>query len=327
MFNRQMRSALTALTAAGVMVCSVGSVLSQDRLTPVKLTVIAPGTNYAQFSLAKSEGIFAKNGLDVEFIKVDTANSGIASAISGSAQFAFTGPNVVDAAASGIPIVAIYSLANVSIAQVCGHESIKSAKDLIGKSVAVPNRGSAPDVTFRIWLQNQGVKEDQLTIRNINAGTPAVMAAAASGAVQAFALNPPRCYLNAKSGYHVLADLGSTGMAYFNAGVAVSRDYLEKNRDVVRRFVRSLDDARKLFKQNREVAFRAIADQDKVTDSTVSDQVWNFYKKYWADPPAVSQEAMLQAIKYSSSERTRKEGPRMVSKMFDNSVVEEVTKK
>jgi ABC-type nitrate/sulfonate/bicarbonate transport system substrate-binding protein len=182
-------------------------------------------------------------------------------------------------------------------------------------------------VTFRIWLQNQGVSEAQLTIRNINAGTPAVMAAAASGAVQAFALNPSRCYLNAKNGFRVLADLGSTGMPYFNAGVAVSRDYLQKNRDVIRRFVRSLDEARRLFKGNREIAFKAIADQDKVTDPAIADQVWAFYKKYWADPPSVSNEAMLQAIKYSSSERTRNEGPALVSKMYDNSIVDEVTRK
>lgn len=35
---------------------------------------------------------------------------------------------------------------------------------------------------------------------------------------------------------------------------------------------------------------------------------------------------MLQALKYSSSERTRTEVPAMLGKMYDNSVVEEVIK-
>jgi ABC-type nitrate/sulfonate/bicarbonate transport system substrate-binding protein len=258
---------------------------------------------------------------------LDGARASLAAAVAGSVQFAFTGPNIVDAVVAGIPVVAIYALDNVSVGQVCAHNDIKNAKDLIGKTVTVPNRGSAPDVTFRIWLEKEGIDDSKLTIRNISAGTPAVMAAAASNQVQAFTLNPPRCYLNEKAGFHVLADLGSTGMKYFNAGVAVSRDYLTEHRDMVEKFVASLDEALKLFKQDKNVAFEAIEQQDKVTDPDVRQRVWEFYKKYWADPPSVDRDAMLQAIKYSSSEKTRRLGPAMVEKMYDNSVVEGVLKK
>ena len=332
MFRPMRLSWITLSMSALAMGCfaagTTGLASSQGgKLTPIKATIIAPGANYAQLSIAKQRGLFAKNGLDVEFIVVDTANSGIASAISGATQFAFTGPNIVDAVASGIPIVAIYSFDNVSVAQVCALTSIKSVKDLAGKVVGVPNRGSAPDVTFRIWLESQGLGESQLTIRNINAGTPAVMAAAAAGQIQAFSLNPPRCYLNAQAGFHVLADLGSTGMPYFNAGMAVSRDYLKKNRETVRAFVAALMEAKALFKKDRAIAFEAIKDQDKVKDPEVAAQVWEFYKKYWADPPTVSQDAMLQAIKYSSAEKTRSNGPSIVTQMFDNSVIESIVKK
>jgi len=293
-------------------------------LTPVKLTVIPPGANYAEFIVAKAQGIFAKNGLEVELVSVDTVPAGLAATVSGNTQFAFAGPNIVDAVPAGLPVVAIFAIDNVSVGQICALEVIHSAKDLVGKVVALPNRGSAPDVTFRIWLQNAGVSETEVTIRNIDTGTPAMMAAAMAGAVQAFTLNPPRCALVAAAHFKVLADLAATGMKYFNAGVAVSRAYLTQHRDIVERFVASLYQAERLFKESREAAFAAIADQEKTTDPEIQAQAWAFYKKFYADPPAVSEEGLLQAIKYSSSEKTRTAGPAMVKAMYDNSIVEGV---
>ncbi len=62
------RCRIAALGTGGTLLLTVAAA-AQSNLTPVKLTVIAPGTNDAQFTLARSEGWFVKNGLDVEFIK------------------------------------------------------------------------------------------------------------------------------------------------------------------------------------------------------------------------------------------------------------------
>ena len=324
MSNWVVRCGLGLALGLAVLAPAAAALAQSEPLIPVKATIIAPGSNYSQLAIAKDEGIFAKHGLDVEFVTVDTANSGIASAVSGATQFTFTGPNLVDAVVAGIPIVAVFAIDNVSIAQVCTKTEVNSAQDLVGKIVGVPNRGSAPDVTFRIWLRDQGLDDTQVTIRNINTGTPGVMAAAAAGQIDAFALNPPRCYMNESAGFKVLADLGSSGMPYFNAGIAVSKDYLTNSRETVKKFVAALEEARQLFKDNKEIAFKAISGQDKITDTAILEQVWAFYNQYWANPGTVSADALMRAVQESSAEATRQGGEALVSSMYDNSVVEDV---
>lgn len=320
-------AALAAAVLAGAL-CAGSAAADAPRpgLIPIKVSVIAPGTSYAQFSIAQEHGLFAKNGLDVTLITIDQASAGLAALAAGQTQFAFTGPNLVDAAASGLPVEAIFAINNVSIAQVCTLDAIRTPQDLIGKTVALPHRGTAPDITFRMWLAGHGIADSQLTIRNLDAGNPAVMAAAAAGAVQGFALNPPRCYLNAQHGFHVLANLADGGTRYFNAGVATTHAYLAGHRDVAERFVRSLIEAEALFRTDRAVAFHAASELDEVNDPRVAQQVWDFYKRYWANPPAVDPGGLLEAIRASASEKTRQAGPSMVGQMYDNSVVEAALK-
>jgi ABC-type nitrate/sulfonate/bicarbonate transport system substrate-binding protein len=113
-------------------------------------------------------------------------------------------------------------------------------------------------------------------------------------------------------------------MPYFNVGIAVSKDYLTNNRETVKKFVAALEEARQLFKDNKEIAFRAISGQDKITDTAILEQVWAFYNQYWANPGTVSADALMRAVQESSAEATRQGGEALVSSMYDNSVVEDV---
>jgi ABC-type nitrate/sulfonate/bicarbonate transport system substrate-binding protein len=124
----------------------------------------------------------------------------------------------------------------------------------------------------------------------------------------------------------VLADLGSTGLQYFNAGIAVPRAYLASHRDVAVKLVAALAEAVQLFKSDRDVAFKAIAAQDKIIDPDILAKTWAFYKKYWADPPLVSPAAMLAATRLSVNAKTRALDDATVASMYDNSVLEEALK-
>lgn len=290
-------------------------------------TLTTPAATLAPFAIASEQGLFVKNGVDVEFVSVDATPAALAAVASGAVQFGFTGTNIVDAVAAGVPVVAVYALTNLPVGQVCAINAIRTPQDLIGKAVALNNRGSAPDVTFRIWLQSQGLNDRQVTIRNIDIGSAAVVAAAVSGSVQAFSLPPPRCFLNAANGFHSIANLSSAGFQLFSAGVATNRAYLAANRDTVRGVLRALVEAHRLFKDNREIALRALGDTEKLTDPVALDALWDFFKGHFADPPYVAEAAISQAVRSSLNAKTAELGPGLVGRIFDNSVLEEIVGK
>jgi NitT/TauT family transport system substrate-binding protein len=301
-----------------------------SELTRVRFALLSlPFGSYSQFTIAKEQGLFARNGLEVEFVPVDTSPNGLAALASGAVQFSFTGPNIVDAVVAGIPVVVVFAVGNAPNVDICAGPTIRTAQDLIGKAVATLNRGSAPDMALRLWLQNQGLTE-QVTVRNINAGMAALAAAMESGAAVAFAgtsTGITSCRTNPRGGTHMLVDLAENGVRFFNTGVAVTRDYLEAHRPTVKSFVAALIEAEKVFKEDREIAFRTLIALDKETDPKILEYNWNFIKTRWPDPATVNPEAMLTAIRSNLNEKTREIGPAMASQMYDNSVVLEVVGK
>jgi NitT/TauT family transport system substrate-binding protein len=293
----------------------------------VRYAVITIGTFNVAVPLAQRQGLFVKHGLDVEIVTVDTTPTALAALVSGSAQFAFAGSNIADAVVAGVPVALVYANGNVPALEICALKTMTTAKDMIGKTIGLQNRGSTPDITFRTWLQAQGVGADQVTIRNIDAGVPAILAASSSGQIQSYVLSPPRCFQDAANGFHVLGDLGDGSIKFLGAGVAVTRAYLESNRATVRKFLAALVDARKLFQDDAGLALSVIKEIERLSDDPTARNIWDYYKTHLASPPLVSEEAMLEVVKNSANARTREAGPALVGKMYDNSVLEEVVGK
>jgi NitT/TauT family transport system substrate-binding protein len=318
-----LRAVLLAFCAA-VLVPMGG--LAQEAPAKVRFATIGVlGTLHSSYVIARDRGLFAAQGLDVEFVPLDATPIALAALAAGSVQFSFAGPNIADAVVAGVPIVVIYASVNVPVSEVCVQRSVASARDLIGKTLATTNRGSAPDVTLRIWLDRQGIDERQLTIRNIDAGIPAIVAAVEAGNAHGFALNPPRCSQYSQSGFHVLSDPAGPAIRFFGGGIAVNRDYLAASRNTVRRFVTAVLQGRRLFETDKELAIATVKAGDRLSDQATAESVWDFFKARLADPPLVSDEAMHAAVKHSLNPQTRDLGPALVGRMYDNSVVEEVT--
>src|SRR5262245_37885501 len=80
-------------------------------LTRVRLAVlVAPLLVNSALMIARDRGLFAKNGVDVEFVSIDATPAGLAALSAGTVQFSFTGPNIIDAVAAGVPLVIVFTL-------------------------------------------------------------------------------------------------------------------------------------------------------------------------------------------------------------------------
>lgn len=298
---------------------------------PVKFSVLssASAASHSEYFYARDGGLFAKHGLDVQFVTVDASPAALAALVAGTVQFAYVGPNIVDAVVAKLPVTVVFAISATPNFEVCASRAVRTIQDLAGKSIATINRGSSFDLGLRVWLQEKGFAEGQVTIRNINAGTAAMFAAMISGAADAATPSPTgerNCRDSGDQGFHVLDDVGASSLQLFGAGIAVNRNFLAANRDVVRRAVAAMYEAQRTIKDNRAVGLAYVAQFEKLTDPKVIESTWSIQTSRWVDPPMVPEAAMLNAVKVSPSESTRSNGPAAVSEMFDNSLVAEVIK-
>ncbi len=156
-----------AILIAGVVVAGAAPSWAQTKIaigTP-------PIAEVEAAFVAKDEGMFEKNGLNVEFLPTGSNQTLVASLVAGSHQIVAVSPTVLlQAVDSGIDLVVVANCGvsaprtakNVGLAVRDGVE-ISKPEDLIGKKVGTPSIGGTLDILFRQWLKQKNVDEKSIT--------------------------------------------------------------------------------------------------------------------------------------------------------------------
>jgi ABC-type nitrate/sulfonate/bicarbonate transport system substrate-binding protein len=164
---------LFAVVALVALLISPASSLRAADVPLTKVTIqlnSVPATAYAPLYVAKTDGMFAKEGLDVEIIPGKTSQDAINTVAGGSVtmgiSLAFT---VILAADKGLQLVSIGSLQGRNSYGVVGaaDENITSLRDLAGKHVLITGpvyetllralikkAGGQPDATSYVYVPN-----------------------------------------------------------------------------------------------------------------------------------------------------------------------------
>lgn len=121
--------------------------------------------------VAKDEGMFEKNDLNVEFLPTGSNQTLVAALVAGSHQIVAVSPTVLlQAVDSGIDLVVVANCGvtaprtakNAGLA-VRGGVEISKPEDLKGKKVGTPSIGGTLDILFRQWLKQKNVSEKSVT--------------------------------------------------------------------------------------------------------------------------------------------------------------------
>ncbi|HWU63007.1 MAG TPA: ABC transporter substrate-binding protein [Ensifer sp.] len=121
--------------------------------------------------IAKDEGLFGKNGLDVEFLPTGSNQTLVASLVAGSHQIVAVSPTVLlQAVDSGIDLVVVSNCGvtaartakNVGLA-VRGGVDLTKPEDLKGKKIGTPSIGGTLDILFRQWLKQKNLSDKAMT--------------------------------------------------------------------------------------------------------------------------------------------------------------------
>jgi sulfonate transport system substrate-binding protein len=224
---------------------SLAPALAVAQTQPEKLrvayTVIAP--TQLNVWTAKEMGYYAKHGLDVELVLLVGAPLAVTALVSGETPIVHTGASaVITSNLAGSGAVLIAGAINRFPYVLFVTDQIKRVEDLRGKKFGVSRIGSADNAAALTVLDRYGIKEGDITY--VQAGNiPERLAAMSANVLQATLLQAPETLKAKEIGLRVLLDFTKLDVEWQQNGVAVTRDYIKRKPDTIRRFMRAYVDA------------------------------------------------------------------------------------
>jgi len=220
---------------------------------PIKLRATTLGLcNEVTMFWARDKGVFERNGLEVDLVRVTGGSASLASIVGGSAEIAFTNAfTSILAFTQGFPIHYIATgyntteepLPKTNTVIVRANNPAAGPADMKGFRIGVNELGGVNQIVTAAWLRKNGV--DPTDVNFVALPFPELVPAVVAGRIDAAQVP----FTNAASGgadIKILADpfREGPGKVVF-AGYLVTSDFLSKNEAAVKAFAASLDEANK----------------------------------------------------------------------------------
>ena len=287
--------------------------LAQESIR-VSYATLSPA--YMDHIVAMDKGYLKEEGLNVEVIR---APGGVATPglLSGQFHFSSSASSAVSAAVRGGPVKVVYTnLSRPSYTLIAIKTDITSAKDLVGKKIAINSFGDTGHLSTILYLKKMGVNPSSvlfITVGRNEVRFPALR----SGAIDASPLAVRDVVALKDQKHTVLADLGKEVQLVWN-GVAVSNKLLLENPQLVERFLRALAKGREFARRYREetVAFVGKRDPTPVDALRVDYEVTKASMTADGSLP----DDVLRDEVTTRSELTKAASPPNISAVFDYNI-------
>ncbi len=202
---------------------------------------------------AQKKGMFAKNGLEITYIFIESGSRAINVLLSGEAPIVqgLGGPAPFSATLGGADIVVVASLVNTLSFDLMVTKEISRPEDLKGKRLAISRFGSTTDVGGRLALKKLGIDSKDVAFLQVGSN-PARLNAMLTGQVQGALLNSDtHAPLARKQGLRTLASLPDLGIEFLQSSTVTTRSYAKSNPQIVRQYLKSLVEAIAWLKDER----------------------------------------------------------------------------
>ncbi|KUL37205.1 ABC transporter substrate-binding protein [Streptomyces regalis] len=271
----------TVVAAAGCGSSSSGasdSASSGGGTTQVKVGVI-PIVDVTPLYLGQKKGFFTKHGID---LKMETAQGGAAivpGVVSGQFQFGFSNvTSLMIAQTKGVPIKSVVNGvatngkvgADVTGVAVKKDSSIKSAKDLVGKNVAVNTLQNIGDTTVRESVRKAG--GDPSKVKFVEMPFDQMPAALDGGQVDAAWMGEPALTIAKGQGARVVASpFAETDPKLTVATYFTSTKLLEQKPDLVKKFTAAMTESLEYASQHPDEARQMLTSYTKISGPVLKE--------------------------------------------------------
>jgi ABC-type nitrate/sulfonate/bicarbonate transport system substrate-binding protein len=287
--------------------------IAQDTIR-VSYATLSPA--YMDHIVAMDKGYLKEEGLNVEVIR---APGGVATPglLSGQFQFSSSASSALSAAVRGGPVKVVYTnLSRPSYSLVSIKADITSAKDLVGKKIAINSFGDTGHLSTILYLKKMGVNPSSvlfITVGRNEVRFPALR----SGAIDASPLSVRDVVLLRDQKHTVLADLGKEIQLVWN-GVATSNKVLAENPQLVERFLRALAKGREFARRYRDETIGLISKRDPTPLEAIKVD-YEVTKASMTDDGSLPDDVLRQEVS-TRCELTKVANPPDISAVFDYNI-------
>jgi NitT/TauT family transport system substrate-binding protein len=233
--------ACAPIQASGGLTSTAAPTTTGASLTPVTVAMgYIPNIQFAPFFIADKKGYFATEGLKVNYdwgLEVD----GVKLVGANQIDFAIAGGDqVIQARAQGIPIVYVANWYNAFPIEIISlkDKNIARPQDLVGRKVGMPCLCGATYTAWRSLLYTQKIDPSSINVQDIGFTQVQALTQGTVDAVGAYANNEPVQLVLAGKEINEIKTWEYTQLV--GNGVATNEETIQKQPDLVRRFVHAL---------------------------------------------------------------------------------------
>jgi NitT/TauT family transport system substrate-binding protein len=232
---------------------------------------------YAPYFLGIDKGYFAAQGLDVELMQAGGGTSTPA-LIAGSVQFSSSSGSAITAILRGARLKDIMTMAvSLPWRLWATGPAIKTLEDLKDQPVGIETTGGLDELALRGALMKAGLPQDFVSYDPVGVGGAQRIAIMEHASLPAIFLSYIEERVARQRGAlangHVLIDFpGPSGIKMPYNGLATSQDLIDKNPDLVRRFVTAVVMGMRTMKTDRDATLKVMAKYAKNTAPEVLSQ-------------------------------------------------------
>jgi len=331
----------TAAIFASAMLCTAAQAAPQK----IVVNQSAPSLSAAAVYLARDTGLFAKEGLDVDFVATGSGLKSIVPLINGDSQFCaciFSHPiDAMKVNAGDVKVIATL-ITGYNHKIVLGKEQAQKAgvtpdsplearvKALKAQKIGITEPNASTDQVVRLLMKDAGLdasKDSTLIALGAQNLPPAIQ----NHQIDAFVMTPPVPERAIAAGDAIpIVDLGKDKIPLLRdslyMAIAVDPNFLAKNRDLAVKFVRAIAKAQVLLAEHPDQARKILKEKQFASmDQPTFDASFDGNIAFYAHKPEVSlagvQTALDLAKRFSREPITLK-----ADALIDNSIAADAEK-
>jgi sulfonate transport system substrate-binding protein len=258
----------------------------------IRASYAAPNASQSPLWVAQARGFFAKYGLDVDLLYISSGSLNVQALVGNTVQFAAGGPAALEARLRGPKLLTIANPLTVLASNLVSLPEIKSIADLKGKIGGISRFGSSTHQGLRYLFRANGLSvENDLKMLQLG-GDSSRLATLKAGKIQYTFLGAAASEQARAQGLKILATAKQMEIPFPWTSVVVNEAWLDANRDVAYRYVKSVTEAIRFMKHNRVESEKIIAKYMRLDDSRLVAVEYDFNVSLLPDLPYPTVEGM-----------------------------------
>ncbi len=246
-------------------------------LIPLNAGFATIGQGAGPMMVTWKAGFFAKHGLAIDRPRIMGGAKGVVRGLmDGEIQFGnMAAPAPLRANLKGEADV-IFLTGGINQQFVVGRPGLNNREELAGKRIGTVGDGGIGDMLVKFVIAKldaagfKGLRKEP-----ISHTAEAELEALLSGKVDVVVGTPPECIDAIRHGCKYLIDFAEYGLNYALGGIAARRDYVEKNPEIARKFVKAYVEGMHRYRTDREFTVDVQADYSGITDRTIAAETYD----------------------------------------------------